>query len=276
MAEKNHQVESKLKNKTSKELRSSSSEKKDIAKKILSLIDLTSLNDTDTNFDIVNFCKLAKTEFGNVPAICIFSRFIPLAKKHLKNKKIKIATVTNFPHGSNDIKIALYETKLAIKRGANEVDIVFPYHALIQGDFDIAAKMIKNAKKICKKKTLKVIIESGILKNKDLIKMASEISIKNGADFIKTSTGKVAINATLEAAEIMLNTIKESGKKCGFKAAGGIKTVDEAQKYILLADKIMGENWVSSKTFRFGASGLLTDVLNVLKDSSDNVPTTAY
>lgn len=249
---------------------------KDIAKKVLGLIDLTTLNDNDTNQSIIDLCSKATTKFGNVPAICIYSRFIKEAHSLLQDTNIKIATVTNFPHGSTDVELALYETSLAIKRGADEVDIVFPYHALIQGNTDVGNQLIKEAKQICGDKTLKVIIESGELQDPKLIKLASEISISNGADFIKTSTGKVKVNATLEATEIMLNTIKASGKKCGFKAAGGIKTVVDAQKYLELATKIMGESWVNSNNFRFGASGLLSDVLAILEDKESNAKNASY
>lgn len=243
---------------------------KTIAKQVLGLIDLTSLNDNDTDLEIKNLCAKASSPLGKVPAICIYSRFIPLAQQLLNGSDIKIATVTNFPHGSPDYDIAMYETKLAIERGADEVDIVFPYHELIHGRHELGGKMVREAKKICGTKTLKVIIESGVLKNENLIRLASQVSIENGADFIKTSTGKVEINATLEATEIMLHTIKASGKKCGFKAAGGIKTVAVAAKYLELTSKIMGSDWINATNFRFGASGLLTDVINTLNGNSSN------
>ncbi len=238
----------------------------DIALKTLGLIDLTSLNDNDTDEAIISLCNKTKTPYGSVPAICIYSRYIPLARAILNkvNPGIKIATVTNFPHGSPDVELALYETQLAINRGADEVDIVFPYHYLKNGDTQIGHQMVAEAKRICGDKILKVIIESGELKTTELIKQASEISLDGGADFIKTSTGKVAVNASLEATKIMLNCIKASGKECGFKAAGGIKTVAEASKYLELTIQIMGEEWVNANNFRFGASGLLGDVLGVL------------
>lgn len=239
------------------------------AQQILGLIDLTSLNDNDATATIKNLCTKATTAFGSVPAICIYSRFIPIAKTELESRNIKIATVTNFPHGSNDLELALLETKLAITRGADEVDIVFPYHALIKGDVEIGESMIREAKKICGDKILKVIIESGELKTEELIKLASKISITNGADFIKTSTGKVSVNATLEAAEIMLHTIKKSNKPCGFKASGGIQNVVEALKYLDLAEKIMGSQWINATNFRFGASGLLGDVITILNNKTE-------
>lgn len=247
-----------------------------VAKQILGLIDLTSLNDSDTDEVIIELCKKADTEFGIVPAICIFQQFIPSAKNYFlqHNLKIKIATVTNFPHGNDNLSSALDETQEAVNLGADEVDIVFPYQALMAGNQQIGAQMISEAKKICKHKTLKVIIESGMLQKPELIKSASKLAIVNGADFIKTSTGKAAVNATLEAAEIMLNTIKIINKPCGFKAAGGIRLVSEAKEYLDLAAKIMGQDWIKADNFRFGASSLLIDVLNILNerqnDSKDN------
>lgn len=251
---------------------------KNAAQQTLGLIDLTTLNDNDTNEIVIELCKKTVTEFGSVPAICIFRQFIPVAKKYFteNNLDIKIATVTNFPHGGADLELALKETQEAIDLGADEVDIVFPYKSLMNGDQEIGATMIKKAKQICGSKTLKVIIESGVLQTPELIKLASEISIQNGADFIKTSTGKVAVNATLEATAIMLNAIKESGRKCAFKAAGGVRLVSEAKEYLDLTAQIMGAAWINSDNFRFGASSLLSDVVNVLNDKQSIVDKTVY
>lgn len=249
-----------------------------VAQQTLGLIDLTTLNDNDTDEIVVELCKKAKTEFGSVPAVCIFRQFIPAAKKYFAetNQNVKIATVTNFPHGGTDMELALRETQEAINLGADEVDIVFPYPALMAGDQQIGADMIKQAKAICGNKVLKVIIESGVLQDPKLIELASDISIANGADFIKTSTGKVAVNATLEATEVMLNSIKKSGKKCAFKAAGGVRLVSEAKEYLDLTAKIMGADWINSNTFRFGASSLLGDVLNVLHGRESVLDKTVY
>lgn len=249
-----------------------------VAQQTLGLIDLTTLNDNDTDEIVVELCKKAKTEFGSVPAVCIFRQFIPAAKKYFAetNQNVKIATVTNFPHGGTDMELALRETQEAINLGADEVDIVFPYRALMAGDQQIGTDMIKQAKAICGNKVLKVIIESGVLQDPKLIELASDISIANGADFIKTSTGKVAVNATLEATEVMLNSIKKSGKKCAFKAAGGVRLVSEAKEYLDLTAKIMGADWINSDTFRFGASSLLGDVLNVLHGRESVLDKTVY
>ena len=171
----------------------------------LKLMDLTTLNDDDTNEKVIALCHQAKTPVGNTAAICIYPRFIPIARKTLKEQgtpDIRIATVTNFPHGNDDIEIALAETRAAIAYGADEVDVVFPYRALIAGNEQIGFDLVKACKDACAAANvlLKVIIETGELKEEALIRKASEISIKAGADFIKTSTGKVPVNATPESA----------------------------------------------------------------------------
>ncbi|MEG9490074.1 deoxyribose-phosphate aldolase [Mannheimia indoligenes] len=245
---------------------------KNSAEIALSLMDLTTLNDNDTDEKVIALCEQAKTDFGTPAAVCVYPRFVPIARKTLKAQgieQVKIATVTNFPHGNDDIDIAVAETKAAVAYGADEVDVVFPYKALIAGNEQIGFELVKQAKAICQEKNvlLKVIIETGELKSEELIRKASEISIRAGADFIKTSTGKVAVNATLESARIMLETIRDLGvaETVGFKAAGGVKTSEEAAEYLALARSILGSDWVNCSHFRFGASSLLGNLLATLK-----------
>ena len=249
----------------------------------ISLMDLTSLTDQETSEDIIKLCQQAKSQGGNTAAICIFPRFIPLARQILLQQdtpKIKIATVTNFPHGNDDIAIAVAETKAAIAYGADEVDVVFPYKALIAGDIHVGLELIEACKQVCPKQVLlKVIIETGELKTPELIKLASEVAIRGGADFIKTSTGKVKVNATPEAAKIMLKVIKSTNNEqidTGFKAAGGVKNVDDAQVYLTLAKSILGDNWITAKHFRFGASSLLTNLLSTLGHNDANHSSIGY
>jgi deoxyribose-phosphate aldolase len=249
---------------------------KQIAEQSISLMDLTSLTDNESTADIENLCQQAKSLGGNTAAICIFPRFIPLAKKILAKQgtpEIQIATVTNFPHGGEDIAIALAETQAAIAYGADEVDVVFPYKSLINGNTNTGFELVEACKKACPKGVLlKVIIESGELDKAELIKLASEISIRAGADFIKTSTGKVNVNATPAAAKVMLEVIKETNSNSidtGFKAAGGVRDVDDAQIYLKLASDILGEDWATSKHFRFGASSLLGNLLITLELGDD-------
>ena len=238
---------------------------KNIARQSIGLMDLTTLSDDDNDERVIALAHKAHTVVGDTAALCIYPRFIPIANKTLLDdgtrESICIATVTNFPHGNSDIDIAVAETKASIAYGADEVDVVFPYRALMAGDAQIGYDLVSACKEACGDKILKVIIESGELKDPTLIKRASEISIDAGANFIKTSTGKVAINATLEAAKIMLQVIKESGKDIGFKAAGGVKDVRDAKGYIELAQEIMGREWVDATHFRFGASSLLDNLL---------------
>lgn len=249
------------------------------AKLALSLMDLTSLTDQETPQDIEKLCQQAKSLAGNTAAICLYPRFIPLAKKILAEQgtpQIKIATVTNFPHGNDDIAIAVAETQAAVAYGADEVDVVFPYKALISGDIHVGLELIEACKRACPKKVLlKVIIETGELKTPELIKLASEVSIRAGADFIKTSTGKVPVNATPEAAKVMLEVIKSTNNEqidTGFKAAGGVRNVEDAQVYLNLASSILGEQWANAEHFRFGASSLLDNLLVTLGyiDETDN------
>jgi len=236
-------------------------------------MDLTSLTDQETSEDIINLCAQAKSPAGFTAAICIYPRFIPLARKTLNEigaAQVKIATVTNFPHGNDDLAIALAETKAAIAYGADEVDVVFPYRALMAGNEEIGYDIVHECHKACSaaKVTLKVIIESGELKTETLIAKASEICINAGADFIKTSTGKVPVNATPESAKLMLEQIKMLNTKVGFKAAGGVKTAEDAKVYLDLAANLLGDNWVNADSFRFGASSLLANLLETLGEKT--------
>jgi len=253
---------------------------KAVAQRALSLMDLTSLTNTETDQEIIALCRQAKSPEGETAAICIFPRFIPVAKKALKAQQtpqVKIATVTNFPHGNDDIDIALAETKAAVAYGADEVDLVFPYRALMQGNENIGFDMVKVCKQACADSArLKVIIETGELKTEALIRKASEIAINAGADFIKTSTGKVAVNATPEAAKIMLTVIKDKNTAVGFKPAGGVRNAEDAEVYLNLADNLLGSDWADAKHFRFGASSLLTSLLTTLGHQSDGKNSSSY
>lgn len=237
------------------------------AKRILPLIDLTSLNDNDDDEVIKKLCKQALTPQGEVAAVCVYSKFVELAKKCLLGSKVKIATVTNFPSGAQDLDAILRMTKTAIEDGANEIDVVIPYQDYLSGNINSTKEIIRKSKNICGHTiTLKVILETGVLMKPELIAAASRDAIASGADFLKTSTGKAPIGATIKAAEVMLLAICEaqkSGHKVGFKASGGIRTVEQAAEYLQLADKIMGPKWVAPNTFRFGASSLLNDVLGI-------------
>lgn len=235
----------------------------------LSLLDLTNLRDDCDNAAIENLCLRAQTPYGNSAAICIWPRFIAHARNILgPGHPVRIATVVNFPSGDLAVAEVVEETLKAVEDGADEIDLVIPYKAFIAGDEAAVTTMVEAVRAACPQSTLKVILETGEIRDMSLVKRASELAIAAGADFIKTSTGKVQVNATLEAADIMLRAIRETKAKVGFKPAGGISTVADADLYLRLAESILGPNWVMPSTFRFGASSLLDDIVAVLSGTT--------
>lgn len=240
--------------------------RKSIAQRALGLVDLTDLNDDSNEAAIDDLCARAQTSFGPVAAICIWPRLIAHAKQQLIGAGIPIATVVNFPGGTDSVARVTADTLQAVADGADEIDLVIPYRALLAGDMDAVVTMVEAIRSATSGKALlKTILETGELKDPKLMRSASDLAIAGGADFIKTSTGKVAVNATLESAQIMLQAIADSGKSVGFKPAGGIKTTEDCGAYLDLADGILGKDWATSKTFRFGASSVLGDLLAALE-----------
>ena len=244
----------------------------------LSLLDLTNLKDDCTPAQIETLCARAQSPYGNTAAICIWPRFVAQARSILgTDHVVKIATVVNFPAGDMEVADVSAEAREAIADGADEIDLVIPYHAFLAGNEQAVTDMVAAVKAECKGPViLKTILETGELKDAALIRRASELAIDAGSDFIKTSTGKVAVNATLEAADIMLRAIRASGRKVGFKPAGGIGSVADAALYLSLAETIMAPDWAMPSTFRFGASSLLDDILNVLAGGESKTASSGY
>jgi deoxyribose-phosphate aldolase len=238
------------------------------ARRALALMDLTSLNDDDSDEGIESLCRRANTPAGTPAAVCVYPAFVTTARRTLQALnlagKVRVATVTNFPHGGDDVMAAARESREAVAAGADEVDVVFPYRALLAGNEEVGRELVAACHQACGDATLKVILETGELADPVLIRRAAELAVAGGADFLKTSTGKVPVNATLPAAEILLEVIRDSGKAIGFKAAGGVRTAADARAYLELADRMMGKAWVTPEHFRFGASGLLDDLLATL------------
>jgi deoxyribose-phosphate aldolase len=236
-----------------------------LARKVIALLDLTSLNEDDDDPRIVELCRKAMTPVGPVAAVCVFPRFVALARRSLDalgGQAVGIATVINFPAGDAALESVLAETRQALDDGADEIDLVYPYRALLAGDAASGIALVQAGKTLCEGRALlKVILETGELADPLLIRRASQDAIAAGADFIKTSTGKVRVNATAQAAEIMLGCIAEAGGAVGFKPAGGMKTLPEAMVYLWLAERLLGRDWVSPRHLRFGASSLLDDLL---------------
>lgn len=243
---------------------------KSVAAAALACLDLTELGDTATEEATLALVDRATSQAGSTAAVCIWPRYVAAARLRLgAGSPVRIATVVNFPSGDLPVDEVVRETSRAIADGADEIDLVIPWKAFIRGDEQAVRAMISAVRAaVPAPARLKTILETGELKDPGLIARASDIALEEGADFIKTSTGKVAVNATLEAARIMLTAIRRSGRKAGFKPAGGIRTVDDARAYFALCQEIMGPGWVSPETFRFGASGLLGDILSTLGNGS--------
>lgn len=239
-----------------------------LAFRTLAALDLTTLGEDDTPARVAALCDRARTPHGAVAAVCVYPEHIVASRARLEASApptVRVATVTNFPDGSADAARAARETRRAVAAGAQEVDVVFPWSALLAGDDAIGARIVADCRAAMPAgTTLKVILETGELRDAALIRRACDIALRNGADFLKTSTGKVPVNATPEAARIMLDAIAESGAPCGLKVAGGIRTVADAAVYFELADARMGPDWATPARFRIGASALLDDVLAVL------------
>ncbi|HEX2135636.1 MAG TPA: deoxyribose-phosphate aldolase [Microvirga sp.] len=227
------------------------------AQRALRCLDLTDLSETCSEHAIDDLCARALGRHGPVAAVCIWPQFVARAHAALKGKPVSLATVVNFPAGGEDVDRVIEDVAEALGDGAQEIDLVLPYEAVRRGDLEIAAEMVAAVREVVDQgRLLKVILETGRLAEPRLIDTASRVAIDAGADFIKTSTGKTPVAATPQAAEIMLNAIKESGRPVGLKPSGGIRTVQDAALYLDLADRVMGPGWATPRTFRIGASSL--------------------
>ncbi len=244
----------------------------------LHCLDLTSLNDKDTEDDIRILCQRAQTPFGPVAAVCVWPRFLALARKLLP-PNIRVAAVANFPGGALELPRALADIREIVQAGGDEVDVVLPYRALMAGQVAKCADFLAQVRVASRPLGLKVIIESGELTSPALIAQATTLALAAGADFVKTSTGKTTVSATPEAARVMLREIAASSRaNAGFKASGGIRTVGDAMVYLDLARNHLGASALVPQRLRFGASGLLNDIEAVLQgqNSSDKPATAGY
>lgn len=246
---------------------------REFALKIFSCIDNTTLNATDNEAMVEAFCRrtleMQTGDGSHVAAVCVYPRFVACAVKELVDSGIRVASVAGaFPHGQLPLGLKVEEVRRAVGDGADEVDIVINRGMLLAGRYYEARDEVAAIKEACDGRTLKVILETCELPSPTLIRKASELAIEGGADFIKTSTGKGGGGATLKAAGVMLETIanyvKIYKKTIGFKAAGGIREPEEALGYAEMAEKIMGGEYVSSQTFRIGASRLTERMYSLL------------
>ena len=232
----------------------------------LACLDLTSLGDNDTEADIAQLCQRAQSRFGPVAAVCVWPHLARLARARLPDH-IAVAAVANFPHGRADVAAAVQDTLQIVQAGAQEIDLVLPYTALRAGDEAAVVRLLSAVRQACPGLLLKVILETGALQTPQLIERACQLSLQAGADFLKTSTGKTAVSATPEAAVLMLTAIAAhpvARDRVGFKASGGIKTVQDATVYASLVRQHLGDRALDQRRFRIGASSLLADIESVL------------
>ena len=245
----------------------------DVKKEILHCIDLTTLKCTDTEESVMKFTEKVNEfvdkypDLDNVAAICVYPNMAEIVSDSLEADNVKIACVSGgFPSSQTFMEVKVAETAMAIHAGAEEIDIVMPIGKFLCNDYEGMCDEIGELKDICGEKTLKVILETGALRTASNIKKAAILAMYSGADFIKTSTGKEAISATPEAALVMCEAIKEyhreTGRKVGFKAAGGIDSVKKALAYYTIVKEVLGEEWLNNGLFRIGTSRLTNLLLS--------------
>ena len=247
----------------------------EVYKQCLSQIDLTSLNGTDTHAEIigmvnkVNNFKANFPQLPNVGAICVYPALVPVVKEHLR-ENIGIAAVSaGFPASQTFIEVKVAETAMCVMEGATEIDVVISIGKFLEGNYEEVYEELTEIKSACREAHLKVILETGALQSAANIKKASILAMAAGADFIKTSTGKIPVAATVEATYIMSQAIKEwnekTGVKVSYKPAGGIVTTEDAVKHYTLVKEILGNEWLNNTRFRFGASRLANNLLSSIE-----------
>lgn len=239
---------------------------------VLNMIDLTTLEGMDTEGKVKQLCYKARHLHDAVPdlptvaAVCVYPTFVGLAKNEVADSGIKIASVaTAFPSGNSSLEIKLDDVKMAVDQGADEIDMVISRGRFHKGDYQFVHDEIASVKEACGAARLKVILETGELGTLDKVRLASDIAILAGADFIKTSTGKIKPAATLPVTLVMLEAIRDhyfkTGVMIGMKPAGGISKAKLALHYLIMVKETLGEEWLTNQWFRFGASSLANDVL---------------
>lgn len=249
-------------------------------KMALNMIDLTTLEGKDTPGKVKQMCYKAMHPHDALPgiptvaAVCVYPTFVALAKKELGNSGVKVASVaTAFPAGQSSRDIKLRDTKIAVDAGADEIDMVISRGKFLAGEYAFVYDEIAAIKEACKSSRLKVILETGELSTLDNVRLASEIAMQAGADFIKTSTGKIQPAATAPVTLVMLEAIRdyyyETGRMVGMKPAGGISTAKAALQNLVMVKETLGAAWLSNQWFRFGASSLANDVLMQLAKEAE-------
>ena len=245
---------------------------KEVCRFLFNCIDLTTLRSTDSPRSVADFTERVNSfetdhpELPNVAAICVYPNFSQVVRSVLEVSDVEIACVAGcFPSSQSFIEVKVAETALAVEGGADEIDIVLNLGNFLDGDYEEVCDEISELKHSCREARLKVILETGALKTAANIKAASVLAMYSGADFIKTSTGKEYPGASLEAAYVMCQCIKEyherTGRMVGFKPAGGVRSAKDAASYYTIVKEVLGEQWLTNEYFRIGASGLANNLL---------------
>ena len=245
----------------------------EVKKFLLNSVELTTLKTTDSEDSVLKFVEKVNKfddeypELGHVATVCVYPNFAKICHDTLENEDVEIACVSAcFPSSQSFIEVKVAETALAIKDGATEIDIVIPVGKFLSGDYEGMCDEIAEIKAVCGDRKLKTILETGCLKTARNIKIASILAMYSGADYIKTSTGKLEPAATPEAAFVMCQAIKEyydkTGIQIGFKPAGGMKTVEDALTYYTIVKEVLGEKWLTNKYLRLGTSSLANKLLS--------------
>jgi len=238
----------------------------------ISMVDLTTLEGKDTPGKVKQLCYKAMhphdsiKDVPTVAAVCVYPAYVGTAKKALQGSDIKVASVaTAFPSGQSNLEVKLNDVKFAVDQGADEIDMVISRGQFLAGNYQYVFDEIASVKEACGEAHLKVILETGELDTLDNVRKASEIAMHAGANFIKTSTGKIQPAATMQVTYVMLDAIKDfylkTGKMIGMKPAGGISTAKIALQYLVMLNEVLGEKWMNKNYFRFGASSLVNDLL---------------
>lgn len=249
---------------------------KEVKMFLLNSVELTSLKTTDNEDSILRFVEKVNKfddiypELGHVATVCVYPNYAKVCHDALENEDVEIACVSgSFPSSQTFMEVKVAETALAISEGATEIDIVMPVGKFLNDDYEGMCDEIEEIKNVCGDKPLKVILETGCLKTASNIMKASILTMYAGADYIKTSTGKLTPAATPEAALVMCKAIKQyydnTGIQIGFKPAGGMKTVDDALTYYTIVKEVLGEKWLTNKFFRLGTSSLANKLLSDIK-----------
>ena len=236
-----------------------------LAQQVIGILELASLNADDTPQRIIALCQRALTPVGHVAAICVLPRFAGLARRTLDSlcaRDIKVVAAVNFPGGSPCVSSADMEAHAAIVAGADEIDVVYPFHALLGGDKQVGAEIVNACRVRCGNNgVLTVTLETGVLRDPQVIHGASCVAIQEGANFLKTSTGKQAVNPTAQASRILIAAIAESGAHVGLNVSGNVRTLNEARVHMDLVRARFGLRWLEQGRLRLGSTSLLDDLL---------------